>query len=444
MVRQSFARIKKIIKLLKGLVQKFVPKAEKQQAKRHKPTIIPRAEHGISRKDISSNALKVLYRLHQAGYETYLVGGCVRDLLLGRKPKDFDVATSARPEEVRRLFKNCMLIGRRFRLAHIMFGKEIIEVATFRTHHQNASSQQAHTSEGMIIRDNVFGEIEDDALRRDFTINALYYNIADFSVVDFLGGMKDIGARCLRIIGDPLLRYQEDPVRLIRIVRFAGKLRLNISPETEAPIIGLSHLLEQVSPARLYLEVLKFFQEGATAETLKLLQKYHLLKQLFPQTAAMLNQPGTSLFIHNALINTDQRLKEGKTISPAFLFTVFMWPAIIHEINKIPSDSLHYGMIDSIIQDVIQTQKKHLDIPRRLLVIVREICMLQYRFAQRRGKQPYRLLEHPRFRAAYDLLLLRAESNEPIHEISDWWVKFYSGDTSQREKLLKQLHKEKS
>ncbi len=237
-------------------------------------------------------ALKVLYRLHNGGYSAYLVGGCVRDLLLNWQPKDFDIATNASPEEVRRLFKNSRIIGRRFRLVHVVFGPETIEVATFRTHHENGSTQQGHKSDhGMIMRDNVYGAIEDDAWRRDFTINALYYNIADFSVVDYTNGMADLKARTVRMIGNPEERFREDPVRMLRAIRFMAKLHLDISPETEAPMKALSSLLENVSSARLFQEVLKFFQEGATANTVKLLQKYHLFAQLFPQTAAQLHRP---------------------------------------------------------------------------------------------------------------------------------------------------------
>lgn len=432
-------RIQKIIKLLKGLIKNITHTSvapKKPAVPRLQASVIPRSEHNISRSAINPNALKVLYRLHQAGYEAYLVGGCVRDLLLGRQPKDFDVATNALPDEVRSLFRNCMLIGRRFRLAHILFGKEIIEVATFRAHHENASEQHGRSHKGMIVRDNVYGTIEEDAMRRDFTVNALYYNIADFSITDYLNGMKDLEARQLHIIGDPEQRYLEDPVRLLRAIRFAGKLGLSLSPETESPIIALSHLLQEVSSSRLFQEISKFFHEGASADTFKLLQKYHLFQQLFPLTAPLLKHKETSQLIHNALTHTDQRIRENKTVSPAFLFTVFLWPAILHEIKKNHRQP-NYMQIDAAIHTVVKKQKQRLEISRRLLLPIREICLLQYRFSQRRGKQPYRILEHPRFRAAYDLLLLRAESGEPVQEISAWWTKFHLGDHSIREQMLK-------
>ncbi|MEO8402227.1 MAG: polynucleotide adenylyltransferase PcnB [Gammaproteobacteria bacterium] len=434
-------RIKKIIKLLKGFLQRL-KKEQPSAHKRIQPTIIPRKDHTISRDNINRNALKVLYRLNSGGYGGFLVGGCVRDLLLGRRPKDFDIATDARPEDVRKLFKNCRLIGKRFRLAHIVFGKEIIEVATFRTHHEKAPEHHAKMHEGMIIRDNVYGDIEDDVWRRDFTINSLYYNIADFSVVDYTNGMQDIKDKMLRMIGDPDQRFHEDPVRLLRAVRFMGKLDISISPETEAPLTQLSHLIQNVSSARLFQEVLKLFQEGATAPTFKLLQKYRLLEQLFPQTVACLNQPETEKLLEEALTNTDQRIQEGKTVSPAFLLAVLLWHPVMRYVAQIQTEELPpYIAIEKAMQHVIKLQTKQLAIPRTLLVSIREICLLQHHFLHRHGSRPHRTLEHPRFRAAYDLLLLRIKAGEPVGEIGDWWTQFSEGDTAQREKLLKESGK---
>jgi len=407
------------------------------------PTIIPRAEHTISRNNISHNALKVLYRLNSSGYSAYLVGGCVRDLLLGYHPKDFDIATDALPEEVRKLFRNCRLIGKRFRLAHILFGKEIIEVATFRTHHKDSHEQHGHSHKGMIIRDNVYGSIEDDVWRRDFTVNALYYNVADYSVVDYMKGMDDIKGNMLRMIGDPTQRFHEDPVRLLRAVRFVGKLNLEIHPEVEDALVNLNYLLSHVSPARLFQEVLKFFQEGPRISTFKLLLKYQLFDQLFPQTAVFLKQPETIHLIEKALENTDQRSKEGKSISPTFLFSVFMWRPIFQLTNKPQphSDELPPHVIfEKSIRHVLSQQVDRLTIPKRLLISIQDICFLQYRFTCRYGTAPFRLLEHPRFRAAYDLLLLRADAGEPVQELRDWWIKFYDGTQEDREALLKEVN----
>ena len=402
------------------------------------PIIIPRSEHSISRNDINRNALKVLYRLHDAGFGAYLVGGCVRDLLFGRQPKDYDIATNARPEEVRKIFKNSRLIGKRFRLAHIVFGKEIIEVATFRTHHGQASEVHGKSHQGMIVRDNVYGDIEDDVWRRDFTINALYYNIADFSVVDYTGGMQDIKNKTLRIIGDPEQRFQEDPVRLLRAARFVGKLQIQISPETENALLHMSHLLQQVSHARLFQETLKLFQEGALLSTFKLLEKYHFLSHLFSQTAQCLDQPEARALLEEALRATDQRILEEKSVSPAFLLAALLWHPVRKQTLYFQSEDLPaYVALEKALQHVLKIQTQQLAIPRILTTAVRELCVLQYHFNHCYGSRPYRILEHPRFRAGYDLLVLRAKAGEPVSELATWWTHFQESDHAEREKLLK-------
>lgn len=383
----------------------------------------------------------MLYRLHEAGYGAFLVGGCVRDLLLERKPKDFDIATNALPEEVRKLFKNCRLIGKRFRLAHILFGREVIEVATFRTHHENGHAEHGKKrDDGMIIRDNVYGTIEDDAWRRDFRMNALYYNIADFSVIDYMGGMQDIDNKILHMIGEPEQRFHEDPVRLLRAVRFIAKLDLSITPETEEPLMRLSHLLGHVSTGRLYQEVLKFFQEGATLPTVLLMQKYKLFAQLFPQTAESLQHPQAATLIKEALANTDQRIKEEKAVSPAFLFAVFLWDPISKKVALYIKEALPiYVAYDKAIHDTLKEQVQRLAIPRLLQMTIREICLLQHRLTQRRGHQPFKLLEHQRFRAAYDLLLLRSHSDESAQELANWWTQFYNAEPLTREQMMKEV-----
>ncbi len=406
------------------------------------PVIIPRSAHSISRRLISRNALKVLYRLHEAGYSAYLVGGCVRDLLLGYEPKDFDVATDARPEEVRKLFKNCRLIGKRFRLAHIIFGAEIIEVATFRTHHENAEERDGKTLQGMIIRDNVYGSIEDDALRRDFRMNALYYNIADFSVVDYLGGMQDIQSNELCMIGDPEKRFQEDPVRLLRAVRFAAKLNVTISPETESCLIRLNYLVKNVSNGRLFQEILKVFQGGVALKTIILLQKYQIFTHLFPQTDSFINHETTQKLIHIALAHTDQRIAEQKTISPAFLLTVILWHPICHEANHLQKTAgfPEHVSFERAIALIVKQQMQQLALPRVMQVSISEIVMLQHRLTHRRRAVVFRLLDRPRFRAAYDLLLLRAEAGEPVQELANWWTQFYDSSNEEREILLQAVN----
>lgn len=366
--------------------------------------VIPRPQHILSRQAINPNALKVLYRLHRSGYAAYLVGGCVRDLLLGRNPKDFDIATDAHPEQVRKLFRNCLLIGRRFRLAHILFGKDVIEVATFRAPHD-----EAHThKEGMVLRDNVYGTIEDDAWRRDFTVNALYYNIADFSVVDYMNGMEDLQASRLRIIGDPIQRYQEDPVRILRAVRLAGKLHFTLSPETAEPIKKLSSLLQHVSTARLYQEVVKFFQEGKSLPIFKLLREYSLFQPLFPQVAEHVENATVLAFLEKILADTDHRIEDDKNISAAFLLAVFLWHPIHYLVTQFEEQGEElYFAYQRAIQHVLNKQKETLALPRNIQMAIRDICMLQHRMDKHGEPFSKSILRHPRYRAAYDLWLMR-------------------------------------
>ncbi len=296
------------------------------------PTIIPRAEHSVSRDNIDDTALRVLYRLHKAGYRAMLVGGGVRDLLLGHAPKDFDIATDAHPEQVKKLFSNSRLIGRRFRLAHVFFGREIIEVATFRASQLDETQgdedvDREHDTSGRILRDNVYGQLDDDVWRRDFTVNALYYDIANFSIVDYTDAMNDVKNKVMRLIGDPRTRYREDPVRMLRAIRFAAKLDFTIHPDSEQPIYELGHLLADIPPARLYEEVLKLFHSGKGVITLQLLRKYDLLQYLFKAADETLKQSNETFeaFIHLALESTDKRINQGKPVTPAFLFAAMLW-----------------------------------------------------------------------------------------------------------------------
>ncbi len=389
------------------------------------PRIIPRGEHIISRAAISENALKVLYRLNNAGYQSYLVGGSVRDLLLGREPKDFDVATNAHPEQIRELFRNCHLIGRRFRLAHVRFGNEIIEVSTFRAAH-HVSDVAGRMVDGRIVRDNVYGTIDDDVWRRDFTANALYYNIDDFSVVDYVGGLADIKAGVIRLIGEPELRYREDAVRLLRAVRFAVKLGFNIHPDTERPIRQLAPLLEDIPSARLFEEVLKLFMGGYAMQTFEALRHHGLFGALFPETEAVLGReehgfPQT-LAIH-ALGDTDQRLAESRPVTPGFLLAALLWsPMRAQAADHVARGLPEYEANELAADAVISRQIARTAIPRRFTQMAREIWQFQPRLLQRSGKRPQRLMAHPRFRAAYDFLLLRNRSGEPLQELCDWWT----------------------
>lgn len=390
------------------------------------PRIYTRNEHNISRGNISDNALKVLYRLKNAGYQACLVGGSVRDLLLGREPKDFDVVTDALPEQVRELFRNGRLIGRRFRLVHVRFGSEIIEVSTFRTAHHIADGE-GHIVDGRIIRDNVYGTIDDDVWRRDLSVNALFYNIKDYSVIDYVGGMDDIHAGRIRLIGDPEQRYIEDPVRLLRVVRFATKLGFRIDPSTEAPIKKLAGLLEQIPPARLFEEVLKLFLGGCALQTFELLRHYDLFAPLFPQTESVLAEeeggfPRT-LVIH-ALNNTDSRIAGGQPVTPGFLIAALLWSPLQAKVKENVANGLSETEAIYFAADVvISRQTAHTSIPRRFTKTARDIWQMQPRLKRRNIKNPERLLAHPRFRAAYDFLLLRAQAGENVAEAADMWTR---------------------
>jgi len=392
-----------------------------------RPQVIPRSDHNISRDQISESALKVLYRLKNGGYGAYLVGGSVRDLLLGREPKDFDVATDARPEQIRELFRNSRLIGRRFRLAHVRYGDEIIEVSTFRAQH-NDLDNEGQMAEGRILQDNVYGTIDDDAWRRDFTVNSLYYNIEDFSVIDYVGGLNDIRAGRIRMIGNPDQRYIEDPVRMLRAVRFAVKLGFRIDPESEKPIFRLNGLLADIPPARLFEECIKLFTGGSALQTFEQLRHYDLFRILFPQTDAILEQqeggfPHT-LLIH-ALKNTDSRIAEGKPVSPGFLIAALLWIPMMELARSYMQSGLAELESINLASDVVISKQVHRTaMPRRFTQMARDVWQMQSRLRRIKGNRPQRLMQHPKFRAAYDFLLLRTEAGENEQELADWWTAF--------------------
>ena len=410
--------------------------------KRPAPTVTARAEHNVSRADISENALKVLYRLKKAGYAAFIVGGGVRDLLLGLHPKDFDVVTDALPDEVRALFRNSRLIGRRFRLAHVRFGREVIEVATFRADSSadEVDSDREHDeTSGRILRDNVYGGIDEDIWRRDFTANSLYYNIEDFSVWDYTSGMADIAARTLRLIGDPETRYREDPVRMLRAVRFAAKLDFSIHDSAAEPIPRLAGLLRDVPAARLFDEVLKLFQSGHAQRSFELLEEFGLVEYLFPATAARLCDRDNSdvrSFISKGLASTDQRVADDKPITPMFLYAVMLWPAICElQATLAEADDLSpSAALTEACYQVTLTQQGRTALPKRYSVPMREILQLQHRFANRKGARAARFLEHKRFRAAYDFMLLRASCGEVDEEVAQWWTEIQGhSDSDQKQ-----------
>ncbi|GAC38896.1 MAG: poly(A) polymerase [Glaciecola sp.] len=400
---------------------------------------------------MSENALKVLYRLHNSGYQAYLVGGCVRDVLLGKEPKDFDVTTDATPEQIKGLFRNCRLIGRRFRLAHIVFGREVIEVATFRGHHENNdegdSKDSKQSDDGQLMRDNVFGSIEEDAERRDFTINAMYYNIADYSISDFAGGMEAIKNKKITLIGDPETRYREDPVRMLRAVRFAAKLDMHISEESAEPIKRMAPLMANIPPARLFEEILKLLLSGQGLATYKLLSEFHLFEPLFPQLAPLLLQPGSreNQFVEQVLTNTDNRINTGQRVTPAFIFAAFMWYPLEERCQQLMVDGglNHFDAFNLALNDVMHRQIQRIMIPKRFSTPIREIWQLQNRLPKRYGRRAYQMLEHPKFRAAYDFLLLRGQiEGGDLLELADWWTVFQEADEDQRKTMLEVLRQQ--
>ncbi len=448
----------------------------------------------------------MLYRLRDAGFKAFLVGGCVRDLLLGLDPKDFDVATDALPEQVKRLFRNCRLVGRRFRLAHVFFGQETIEVATFRaatapsqgeepleaeeagesageegegeegeildlggpvTEPRAARAEAAHApvgaiqegdldpdavrmfdETGRILRDNVYGTIDNDVWRRDFTANALYYNVADFSIWDYVGGAEDIAARRLRLIGDPETRYREDPVRMLRAARFEAKLGFELDAQTAEPLERLRDLLGGVPPARLFDEMLKLFLAGHAVRSLDVLRRRGLLAALMPNVDAYLAaHPGSLVekLLRKGLASTDARSLAGRPVSPTFLLAVLLYGPIAQIIEAMPSSRWHElsAILDACDQAVREAQA-HIAIPRRFALGVREMFAMQPRLQYPRGRRALRLLAHPRFRAGYDLLLLRADFGLASAETARWWTQLQEASGQDREQMADSLAPERS
>ena len=406
------------------------------------PIVIPPSEHGISDADISRGALKVLETLTDAGHGAYLVGGGVRDLLLGLEPKDFDIATAATPETVRGLFRRCRLIGRRFRLAHVRMGAEIIEVATFRAGSDLSAGDPDHVRvDGRIVRDNVYGTLEDDAWRRDFTANCLYYDHRERTVIDFTGGYADARERRLRVIGRAAERYREDPVRMLRAVRFAGKLGFDIERDTSSAIHELAPLVEDMPPARLYEEVFKLFMAGAAHESYELLRCYGLFGHLFPETEACIEAEPEGIaatLVGRALESTDARIASGRPVTPGFLFAALLWEPVLRDSDACIARGMPCPRAwDAAGADVIERQIQHVSLPRRFSLMVREIWGLQPRLLSRRSHgAASRLLTHPRFRAAYDFLLLRTESGEDVAEHARWWTRFQEADDGEQRSML--------
>lgn len=463
--------------------------------------VIARDAHPISRRHISPNALRVLYRLKDAGFQAFLVGGCVRDLILGIEPKDFDVATDALPEQVRRLFRNCRLVGRRFRLAHVFYGPEIIEVATFRAasapdvgedpladadeedgeaaeldgpsdelDEQSGDSDGGNVGDGdvngniapraefdelddsidrvldvhgRILRDNNYGSIDEDIWRRDFTANALYYNIADFSVWDYCGGMEDIAARRLRLIGDPETRYREDPVRMLRAARFEAKLDFKLDAASAAPVAQLRQLMAGVPAARLFDETLKLFLLGHGVRGFDVLMHYELLDVLLPTVASYLRrhpESAVEALLRRGLANTDERVRQDKSVTPGFLFAVLLYGPIAEIIEKMPPQRWHEaGAILDAVDGAVRGLLPRIAIPRRFALGIRDMFAMQPRLEAPRGRRALRLLENPRFRAAYDLMKLRAEFGLADAAVATWWTRLQEVSPEERGRMADAL-----
>src|SRR6266478_4380778 len=402
------------------------------------PRIYAPGAHPVRRTHISRGAQDVTRKLQQAGFKAFIVGGARRDLLLGITPKDFDIATDATPEEIKPLFRRAFIIGRRFRLVHVLAGPETVEVSTFRGRQMGDDTADEH---GRLLTDNVFGEQAEDAVRRDFTINALYFDPATESVWDYVGGVADVKAKKLRLIGDPVTRYREDPVRMLRAVRLAAKLGIRIEKKTAVPIPTLAPLIHNLPPARVFDEMEKLLLSGHAVESLKSLRRHGLHHGVLPLLDVILEQPLGPRFIELALASTDERVREAKSVTPAFLFATLLWHEVLASWNAAKAKGERpMPALFAAMDAVLAQQAERLAIPRRFEATIKETWALQPRFEQRAGQRPFRLLEHPRFRAGYDFLWLRGHSREipvEIATLADWWDRFQHADMEERENMLR-------
>jgi poly(A) polymerase len=423
--------------VIKKYIEKLFGRSSRPTHRNAKPAIFGPDKHAIRREDISRCARRTCEELQRAGHAAFVVGGAVRDLLLERKPKDFDVATSATPEEVRAIFRRSRIIGRRFQIVHVLCGQETVEVSTFRAHFAREPDAEHTDEHGRMLSDNVFGTQAEDALRRDFTVNALFYDPVKEEIWDYVHGLKDLKAKKLVMIGDAATRYREDPVRMLRAARLAAKLGLEIEPKTRAPIQELRHLLENVPQARLFEEILKLLLSGNAVECVRVLRELELHHGLLPLLDTALDDPEAGPFALAALRATDERLAEGKPVSPAFLLAALLWGQVERNLRRFEGEgqptvpALHAAM-----HEALDVQRDSLAIPRRFDATMKELWLMQPRFLQRGGQRPYRLLEHPRFRAAYDFFALRAASANAPQEAAQWWERFQDASADEREEML--------
>jgi poly(A) polymerase len=421
-----------IKKLISRVFGKAKPKSRNGIA--GEANVIPLSKHGIRREQISPCALRTTDGLQQAGFAAFVVGGAVRDLLLGREPKDFDVATNATPEDVRGIFRRSRIIGRRFRIVHVMCGNETVEVSTFRAPQAGEDDDDQHADEhGRLLRDNVWGNMQDDAIRRDFTVNALFYDPSKQEVWDYQDGVADLRKKTLRMIGDPVTRYREDPVRMLRAVRLAAKLGFSIDEATRKPIETMADLLQNVPSSRLFDEMLKLLLSGYSVACIKQLRAEGLHHGLLPMLDVILEQPLGEKFVNLALANTDARVLADKPVSPGFLFAALLWHEVLAASHKHEAAGMKPApALLQAMDEVLDIQRRELAVPRRFDAVTKELWLLQPRFLQRGGGRPYRLLSHPRFRGAYDFFLLRCESGEVDAEIGDWWTRFQDAGDDER------------
>ncbi|MBF0784017.1 polynucleotide adenylyltransferase PcnB [Muribacter muris] len=431
-----------------------VPKKNSKKAAHTPPHILHQqftvnaADYGISLKHFPQNAINIVNKLLNHGYQAYIVGGCIRDLLLGKPAKDFDIATNARPEEIQKIFgRQCRIIGRRFRLAHIVYGREIYEVATFRAeHHRNSNDRMSKTSEtGMLLRDNVYGTMREDAERRDFSVNALYFDVKRQLIFDFFNGIKDLRAGKLTLIGDPVVRYQEDPVRMLRAIRFMAKLDMFLEKSSDAPIRQMAHLLKAIPPARLFDESLKLLQSGCGFKTYQLLRQYGLFEQLFPVLAPYFterNDSQSEKMIAKALNSTDERIRDNLRVNPAFLFAALLWYPLREKIDELKNEGglNSYDAMMLAANDILAESNRAVALHRRHTAVIRDIWALQFQFPKRTEKRAKQTLAHIKFRAGFDLLVMRAEiEGGDLVELSAWWHEFQFSNDNQRHDILQNV-----
>ncbi len=418
--------------MLKETIKNFVGRLF--AAPRRGPERFSREKHGIDRRNVSRHAIKVCEVLHNEGYSAYIVGGAVRDLIVGLEPKDFDVATNATPNQIRPLFRRARIIGKRFQLVHVVFGQEIIETSTFRA---PASVEQDTDEHGRILRDNLFGTHEEDAARRDFTLNALYYDPITEEVIDYHRGLPDLKKRVVRMIGDPETRYREDPVRMLRALRFAAKLSATIDPASREPLVRMAHLIENVPSSRLFDEILKLLTCGHAMDCLRQLQAVGLHQSVLPSMELTFKEEGGEEFVELALARTDARVRAGKTISPSFLFAALLWKLVNKRWQKICAEGEHPAQaLMQAADSVVAEQTRKLAIQRRFQADMREIWFMQARFERANAKTIWRMIEQPRFRAAVDFLQLRAEAHEVDSVQAQWWMDLANADDSTRAEMI--------